>query len=92
MLVAVSITETLLSDFIRDALEGARTRRACSLVRSSLPPGRKRKLRAVRTAEDRWPFRGRECKPSRRRAARPARERQQDVSGALSVREAMVLL
>jgi hypothetical protein len=28
MLVAVSITETLLSDFIRDALEGARTHRA----------------------------------------------------------------
>jgi hypothetical protein len=61
-------------DFVRDALEGARTRRACILVGSSLPPGRKRKLRAVRTAEDRWPFRGRECKPPRRRAARAARD------------------
>jgi hypothetical protein len=29
----------IVVDFICDALEGARTRRACSLVRSSLPPG-----------------------------------------------------
>ena len=28
----------IVVDFIRDALEGARTRRACSLVGSSLPP------------------------------------------------------
>jgi len=45
----------IVVDFIRDALEGARTRRSCSLVRSSLPRGI-RKLRTARTAEDCCPL------------------------------------
>ena len=59
----------IVVDFIRDALEGARTRRACSVVRSSLPPGDAKTSSRANGGRS-LPLRGRKCKPRRQKISR----------------------